>query len=121
MINLIRPGTALLFTLLAADPASAQRIDLVDEAKLPRFDIVSVKPGDPSQVVDKTGLTGSFDAELQYAPATGTRGPTDPAPPGSDGASLFTAVQEQLGLRLEPSKTSIDVLVIDYIERPTPD
>jgi len=284
MINVIRPSVALLFTLLAVDPASAQRIDLVDEAKLPRFEVVSVKPGDPKsdihnvsfppgrfvqdnmpllnavslafdarpsqlpaplpdlitrelfsinarmavgtsaadlkfmlrallidrfklrfhvdsreqdayaltiarrdgrigpqlrasrvdcmarmeaqrrnevvppppegskpcgvkggagfldlggmpmsalaqalsghagrQVVDETGLTGTFDAEMQYAPATGPRAPADSAPPASDGPSLFTAVQEQLGLKLEPSKTSIDVLVIDHIQRPTPD
>ena len=51
MINVIRPRTALLFTLLAADPASARRIDLVDQAKLPRFEVVSVKPGEPKSDV----------------------------------------------------------------------
>ena len=63
-------------------------------------------------VVDATGLTGSFDFELKWADdATGAAG----------GASLFTAIQEQLGLRLEPRQTPTNVLVIDSVERPTPD
>lgn len=64
-------------------------------------------------VVDATGLTGSFDLELKWTPDNAT------APPG--GASLFTAVQEQLGLRLEPRRAPVSVLVIESAERPTPD
>jgi len=65
-------------------------------------------------VVDQTGLKGQYDFTLKYtydetrAPADGT------APP-----SLFTAVQEQLGLKLEKVKAPADVLVIDHIERPS--
>jgi uncharacterized protein (TIGR03435 family) len=64
-------------------------------------------------VVDATGLTGSFDLELKWTP--------DIAASPSDGGSLFTTVQEQLGLRLEPRRAPISVLVIDSVERPTPD
>lgn len=65
-------------------------------------------------VVDRTGLTGTFDADLQYAAQPGGVGPHD-AP------SVFTAVQEQLGLKLEPSRAAVDVLVIDSVRRPAPD
>ena len=75
-------------------------------------------------VVDKTGLTGTFDFELKWTPdesqftSMGIRVPTPTdnpnAPPG-----LFTAIQEQLGLKLEPQKTQSEVLVIDHVERPS--
>jgi uncharacterized protein (TIGR03435 family) len=76
-------------------------------------------------VVNKTGLTGTYNFNLQWTP--------DDAPPSvpggqvrSDNAtdasplSLFTAIQEQLGLKLEAEKGRIDVIVIDHIDRPSP-
>jgi len=66
-------------------------------------------------VIDRTGLTGRFDIELQFA---GT-GPLTAADTPDAPASVFTAVQEQLGLRLEPRKEKMDVLVIDSVEPPT--
>src|SRR5688572_21587287 len=71
-------------------------------------------------VVDRTGLAGVFDVEMQWSSATSgpLRADADPASPGADGPSIFTAVQEQLGLKLEVTKTSVDHLVIDHIERP---
>jgi uncharacterized protein (TIGR03435 family) len=75
-------------------------------------------------VVDKTGLAGAFDFALTWTPdesqftSMGIRVPPTAdnpnAPPG-----LFTALQEQLGLKLEPQKTSAEVLVIDHVERPS--
>ena len=65
-------------------------------------------------VVDRTGLVGFFDVELTWSdlpPGGPTRG---------DSPSLFTALEEQLGLKLEPIKGFVDVLVIDHIEKPTP-
>jgi len=63
-------------------------------------------------VIDKTGLTGVYDVDLTWAwhdePGSGDNGP-----------SIFTALQEQLGLKLEPAKAPIDVVVIDHIERPS--
>jgi uncharacterized protein (TIGR03435 family) len=74
-------------------------------------------------VVDKTGLAGRFAFTLAWTP---DRIPTEAPPPGippidPNGPSLFTALQEQLGLKLEPAKGQVDVLVIDSVERPTGD
>ena len=68
-------------------------------------------------VVDKTGLSGTFDIELSWTPDT-TLLPTGvPAPPPTTSAppSIFTAVEEQLGLRLVSDRAEIDILVIDRI------
>jgi len=79
-------------------------------------------------VVDTTGLTGNFDFDLRYdgaailslpgrgrATAVSPDTPTDPA----KGPSLFTALQEQLGLKLESQRGSVDVLAIKRAELPT--
>jgi uncharacterized protein (TIGR03435 family) len=73
-------------------------------------------------VIDRTGLAGLYDIELHWTPAglSAAAGADAPAP-ASDAPSIFTAVQEQLGLRLESTKAPVDVLVIDHAERPTPD
>jgi uncharacterized protein (TIGR03435 family) len=73
-------------------------------------------------VIDRTGLTGSFDIDLRYRPDFGIRpdGPP-PAPLDPDAPSIFTAVEEQLGLKLVSERAPVDVLVIDRLERPTPD
>jgi uncharacterized protein (TIGR03435 family) len=74
-------------------------------------------------VVNRTGLTGTFDLDLQWADLaflfSPQASPSDP--PLTDGPSLFTALQEQLGLTLESTKGPVDVLVIDHVEKPTPD
>lgn len=62
--------------------------------------------------MDKTGLTGKYDFTLQFVPAS--KAATDE----TGGPSIFTAVEEQLGLKLEPAKETMDVLVIDSIEQP---
>ena len=61
-------------------------------------------------VIDKTGLSGLYEFTLEYA-----------FRPDPDRPSVFTALQEQLGLKLEPAQAPLPVLVIDSIERPTPD
>ncbi len=79
------------------------------------------------QVVDKTGLTGKYDLKLTWTPDPGEGGflggPPLPgvSPPPADpgGPSLFTALQEQLGLRLESQKGPGEVLVIDSVEKPS--
>ena len=63
-------------------------------------------------VLDRTGLKGNHGFELKFSPATGG------GPPNPDRADLFTALQEQLGLRLEATREPIDVLVIDGAEKP---
>ena len=80
-------------------------------------------------VVDRTGLSGTFDAELRFTPERiPDFGPGDPValvpgvqPIDPNGASIFTAVQEQLGLKLDSQRGPVDVLVIDRAERPTED
>jgi uncharacterized protein (TIGR03435 family) len=68
------------------------------------------------KVIDKTGLDGLFDFHLEYA-RDGGPPPADPDPAHA-GPSIFTAVQEQLGLRLESAKGPVTVLVIEQVERP---
>lgn len=79
-------------------------------------------------VTDKTGLTGNYDYKLQWtpddAPPPMPGGPGGGAPHNDNGTdavgpSLFTAVQEQLGLKLESSKGMADVIVIDHIDLPS--
>jgi uncharacterized protein (TIGR03435 family) len=63
-------------------------------------------------IIDKTGLDGYYEFSLRY-----TNQPT----PAGDPPSLFTALEEQLGLTLVPDRAPLQVLVIDSVERPTPD
>jgi uncharacterized protein (TIGR03435 family) len=68
-------------------------------------------------VLDKTGLSGTLDGELTFAPEPL---PGFPRLPGSEnGVSVFTALQEQWGLRLEPARGPVEVLVIEAAEKPT--
>jgi uncharacterized protein (TIGR03435 family) len=67
-----------------------------------------------SPVVDMTGIKGVFDVTLEWAPDEGAA----PAAPTS-GPSIFTALQEQLGLRLEKQKAPVEMIVIDRIEKPS--
>jgi uncharacterized protein (TIGR03435 family) len=80
-------------------------------------------------VVDRTGLQGNYDVRLEWTPdpqpfASSDKLPAGlpvPAPPVAGGPSIFTAVQEQLGLKLESQKAPVDVLAIDRVEKPTED
>ncbi len=67
-------------------------------------------------VVNKTGLDGVFNLRLQWAPESAS--PAKPAD-GTDGPSIFTAVQEQLGLRLQAQKVPVEILMIDHVEKPS--
>jgi uncharacterized protein (TIGR03435 family) len=69
-------------------------------------------------VTDKTGLTGRYDLDLKFTPERQFPGAEPPAP-DPNAPSIYTAVKEQLGLKLEPQKVLEEVLVIDHIERPT--
>jgi uncharacterized protein (TIGR03435 family) len=84
-------------------------------------------------VFDRTGLRGTFDVDLQWTPdqlrdfkaSAGLPPGTLPRVNGvqfdPDGPSIFTAIQEQLGLKLESTKAPVDVLMIDHAEKPAPD
>ncbi len=75
--------------------------------------MVTTAAGRP--IVDRTGLDGYFEVTLRYQRLPARAGEPDPSAP----PTIFTALQEQLGLKLEPSKTEGQILVIDHIERPT--
>ena len=81
-------------------------------------------------IVDKTGLTGLYDVKLQWTPdpapagIAGAFGPgpgsPEAAPPmDSNGPSIFTALQEQLGLKLDSAKGPVDVIVVDSVQKPS--
>jgi uncharacterized protein (TIGR03435 family) len=103
-----------------ANPAvDAEGSTLVEFTKL--FSLVLDHP-----VIDKTGLAGRFTIHLEFSPdqaTPGLRGPAGGSP--ADAAAnptlptIFTAIQEQLGLRLVPSKGPVELLVIDHIEKPS--
>lgn len=60
-------------------------------------------------VIDRTGLTGEFDFKLEYGISDGPEA----------GASIFTAIQEQLGLKLEPAKGLVEMLIVERAEKPS--
>ena len=115
-----RPGGALGPRLRQSKCASAPEFCKYDwllghlifeGVPIARFaDDLSGSPAVSRVVADDTRLTGRFDIDLEWSP--------DPA---SGKADLFTALQEQLGLRLEAERGPVDVVVIDSVERPTED
>jgi uncharacterized protein (TIGR03435 family) len=70
------------------------------------------------QVLDKTGLTGKYDFVLQWSPDEAS-GESPDASGANQAPSLFTALQEQLGLKLESTKVPVDTIVIDHVEMPS--
>ena len=73
-------------------------------------------------VIDRTGLSGTFDFELKWVPDNMRAGGPDPAGASTpEGPSIFTAVQEQLGLKFEARRAPVEFLVIDSISQPTAD
>src|SRR5262245_16617691 len=79
----------------------------------------SVLTGIDRAVLDRSGLTGRFDFDLQWQPQGRAGGPAADGQ-ASDAPSLFTALQEQLGLKLEPQRAPLEVLVIDSVQLPEP-
>jgi uncharacterized protein (TIGR03435 family) len=73
------------------------------------------------KVVDKTGVTGLYDIDLKWTPDASPNGA--PLPPSSEidptGPGLFTAIQEQLGLRLVPDTGKVDTFVVESVQRPS--
>ena len=76
------------------------------------IEMIEGHPGMDRPVVNKTGLTGAFDMKLVYTPD-----PMKDPEPGD--VSLFVAVQEALGLKLESQKAKFDFVVVDHAERPS--
>lgn len=65
-----------------------------------------------STIVDKTGLTGRYDVVLRWDPK-------DEPEPNSTEPSIYVALEEQLGLRLKPIKTTVETIIIDHLEMPS--
>jgi uncharacterized protein (TIGR03435 family) len=84
---------------------------------------------DHRDVWDRTGLSGTFDMDMKWTPERMPSVPPDATPElaqalrsiDQNGPSLFTALQEQLGLKLVADRDATDVLVIDHVEQPSPD
>jgi uncharacterized protein (TIGR03435 family) len=81
-------------------------------------------------VLDQTGLKGNYDINLQWTPdesqAAMFKGPEggkpamdNPSPPEPSGPSIFTAIQEQLGLKLDSTKGPVEIIVVDHVEQPS--
>lgn len=68
-------------------------------------------------VQDKTGLTGTYDIELRWTEETDSAGGA--GSPDSAGPSIYTAIQEQLGLKFESQKEPVQVLLIDHVDQPS--
>ena len=95
----------------------------LERGEMARFaQFLSAALGRP--VVDRTELGGLYDLSLKWddapVPQGGLLGSDVPAAPGRDYGSIFTAIQDQLGLRLERQQAPVEVLVVDRIERPSP-
>jgi len=71
-------------------------------------------------VLDKTGLAGRYDFDLEWAPdETQLGGDVPAAPPDASSPPFFIAMQQQLGLKLEPGRGTIQTIVVDAAERPS--
>jgi bla regulator protein blaR1 len=78
-------------------------------------------PSVSRRVLDRTGLTGQFDFDLEWTPLVTPPGVVTPDRPASEtGPTIFTALQEQLGLKLESTRETVHVLVIDSVNQPSP-
>ena len=76
--------------------------------------IANAFPGRP--VLDKTGLTGTYDIRMTYTPSFRTNRESDS---DLNDISIFTAVQDQLGLKLQARKALVEIVVLDHIEKPS--
>ena len=87
------------------------RVHRIEAGGISISTLIDFISGDVDRVViDQTGFSGPFNLVLDFAPATD---------PESAGPTIFAAVEEQLGLRLQPASAPVDVLIIDHVERPS--
>jgi len=99
-----------------------RKIEAADAPIAPVLQYLSNEIG--RTVVDRTGLTGKYSFTLSWSPQTsveirsGDQAGEASAPAAEAAPDLFTAIQEQLGLKLEPMKGPVEVVVIDHLERP---
>jgi uncharacterized protein (TIGR03435 family) len=104
-----------------------ERGQMIGENAPLNFLIVNITGQLGRPVIDQTGLTGRFDFTLEFTPdMRGGKGPDVPGDKGDvpsasepSGPSIFTAIQEQLGLKLEAAREPVETFVIERIEKPT--
>jgi uncharacterized protein (TIGR03435 family) len=110
---------------------SSNRVNVmnVDGLSMPML-VRMIEPSLSRPLIDRTGLAGDYDVRLRFVPEPGSSrgtfvspvtGPSGVTLPPDDVPAIFTAVQEQLGLKIDPQRGPMEVLVIDSIERPTED
>jgi uncharacterized protein (TIGR03435 family) len=104
------PGAQKLLTLRSKGKAATMSVTSGDMAQLASQ--FSKRNSVDRPVIDKTGLTGTYDYKLEWG--DDTAGGADPAV-----LSAFTAFQEQLGLRLEPTRAPVQVLIVEHAEKPS--
>ena len=110
--NLNRPGTSV-----HSDAQKAEAISYEDLGLTSLTDMLAAQvEAEDRPVINETGLSEKYDWTLHWAPQ-GRAQPT--ADTDTGGPALFTALQEQLGLRLKSEKDAIETIVIDHIERPS--
>jgi uncharacterized protein (TIGR03435 family) len=95
------------------DISGVSQITFTSESMADFASVLSTLLAVGRMVIDKTGLSGSYDFGLKYTRADRPIPPSD-----ADAPSIFTAMQEQLGLRLEPAKGPVEILMIDHVQRP---
>jgi len=110
-------GAQLCMSLIGVGRISARGMVLSDLTAM-----LSRLPAVRRRVLDRTGLSGTFDYDVEWTPTvapTGVVVPNDQ--PSNAGPSIFVALQEQLGLKLEPASEPLPVLVIDSVSQPSAD
>jgi uncharacterized protein (TIGR03435 family) len=116
------PGASAL-PMCGSIQASAGVAARIDGRRITMADFLRVLSNVMGRTVtDRTGFTSTFDVHLEFSrdqSLTGIQLPDALPSPDQNNGSIFTAVQEQLGLRLESARAPVDVVVIDSIERPT--
>jgi uncharacterized protein (TIGR03435 family) len=132
-----RLGPRLRVATLDCSPGSADQAQcgtrilpgLIDGKSVPWGMFLDQLPGAVGRtVIDKTGLQGQFELRLEWIPdPSASKSPeavasaTLAAATPGDRVSIFTALQEQLGIKLQEARASLEVLVIEHLDRPTPD
>ena len=102
----------------AVSPQGAMRVQNMKLDDLLQSSIFGI--GDRPIIINNTGLTGTYNLALHWKPPSGPGADDGRSPATDDGApSIFTVVQEQLGLKLVPSRGPVEVVVIDHLEEPS--
>jgi uncharacterized protein (TIGR03435 family) len=107
------PAAGLAGTRIGRGLIEGHRVAISDLAGFPQSELGRT-------VQEATGLTGKYDFKLEWVPDESQPNSGGEAlPPNAEGATIFRAIQEQLGLKLEAGKGPVEILVIDHAEKPS--